>query len=94
MKKLKFTTFAVKMLVINRYFKIDAARRDLHYEPLITFREGWNQTKVWFQENWLPNSEFAPGKQKKRSSTVGTMGLFLAGFLLPVLIHLIFGKSR
>jgi len=60
MRRLKFTTFAVKMLVINRYFDISAAKRDFGYEPLIPFEQGWADTIEWFQENWLPNSKFAP----------------------------------
>jgi nucleoside-diphosphate-sugar epimerase len=52
---LKLNPFAVKMLVINRYFDISNAKRDLHYKPLITFDQGWKQTIEWFQKNWLPN---------------------------------------
>jgi nucleoside-diphosphate-sugar epimerase len=52
--RLKLNPFAVKMLLINRYFNIDAARRDLKYEPLITFKDGWEQTIQWFHANWLP----------------------------------------
>ena len=51
---LKLNPFAVKMLVINRYFDISNARRDLHYEPLVSFDEGWKQTIHWFREFWLP----------------------------------------
>lgn len=51
---LKLIPFSVKMLVINRYFNIDAAKKDLKYEPLITFEQGWAQTIEWFKANWLP----------------------------------------
>ena len=51
---LKLNPFAVKMLVIDREFNIAAARKDLKYEPLITFEEGWLSTIKWFQEVWLP----------------------------------------
>jgi nucleoside-diphosphate-sugar epimerase len=51
---IKLHPFSVKMLMIDRYFSIDAAIRDLHYEPLISFDEGWTQTIDWFKENWLP----------------------------------------
>ena len=51
---LKLNPFAVKMLVINRYFDISAAKRDLKYEPLLTFEQGWAGTIEWFKENWLP----------------------------------------
>lgn len=53
-KHLKLNPFAVKMLVIHRYFDISAAKRDLKYEPLIEFNSGWKQTLEWFKENWLP----------------------------------------
>jgi nucleoside-diphosphate-sugar epimerase len=52
---LKLNPFAVKMLVINRYFDISNAKRDLHYEPVIQFEDGWKQTIDWFKSNWLPN---------------------------------------
>jgi sterol-4alpha-carboxylate 3-dehydrogenase (decarboxylating) len=52
--KLKLNPFAVKMLVINRYFDISAAKKDLKYEPVIPFEQGWADTIVWFKEHWLP----------------------------------------
>jgi nucleoside-diphosphate-sugar epimerase len=52
---LKLIPFSVKMLVINRYFDISNAKRDLKYEPLIPFEQGWKQTIAWFKSNWLPN---------------------------------------
>jgi nucleoside-diphosphate-sugar epimerase len=51
---LKLNPFAVKMLVINRYFDISAAQRDLKYEPVYQFEEGWASTIEWFKANWLP----------------------------------------
>ncbi|RYH31972.1 NAD-dependent epimerase/dehydratase family protein [archaeon] len=51
---LKLNPFAVRMLVIDRYFNIANAKRDLKYEPLLTFEEGWAQTVSWFKQNWLP----------------------------------------
>lgn len=52
--KLKLNPFAVKMLVINRNFNISNAVRDLKYQPLISFENGWGQTIDWFKANWLP----------------------------------------
>ena len=52
--KVKLNPFAVKMLMINRYFDISAAKKDLKYEPLIEFEEGWASTIDWFKANWLP----------------------------------------
>lgn len=51
----KLTPFVVRMMTIDRWFVIDAARRDLHYEPLIPFETAWPQTIQWFKENpeWL-----------------------------------------
>lgn len=54
-KYLKLNPFAVKMLVIHRYFDISAAERDLKYTPLISFEHGWRDTIAWFKDNWLPN---------------------------------------
>jgi nucleoside-diphosphate-sugar epimerase len=51
---LKLNPFAVRMLVIDRYFDISAAKKDLQYEPLFSFEEGWADTITWFKENWLP----------------------------------------
>ena len=51
---LKLNPFAVKMLVIHRAFNIEAAKRDLKYKPIISFENGWKETIVWFQHNWLP----------------------------------------
>ena len=42
------------MLIIHRYFDISGAKRDLKYEPIITFEQGWAETIEWFQKNWLP----------------------------------------
>jgi nucleoside-diphosphate-sugar epimerase len=53
-KKFKLQPFTVKMLVIHRYFDISNAKRDLRYEPLISFDKGWSQTIEWFKTNWLP----------------------------------------
>jgi len=66
--RLKLNPFAVKMLVIHRYFNISAAEKDLHYEPLIQFDEGWAKTIEWFKSNWLPKyleSKKGGGEKKK-----------------------------
>lgn len=91
MRKLQFNTFAVKMLVINRYFKIDAARRDLGYEPLVQFRQGWDETLVWFKENWLPKTQFANGEAQK-SSTGKAIVFFVLGFIVPLVLATFFSK--
>jgi nucleoside-diphosphate-sugar epimerase len=62
--KLKLNPFAVKMLVINRYFDISGAKRDLNYEPVISFEDGWRETIEWFRQNWLPTYKLQTGKTK------------------------------
>mmetsp|Transcript_27533 Transcript_27533/g.37856 ORF Transcript_27533/g.37856 Transcript_27533/m.37856 type:complete len:380 (-) Transcript_27533:54-1193(-) len=59
---LKLNPFAVRMLVINRYFDISAAKKDLQYEPLIGFERGWADTIEWFKLHWLP--DFKAGQKK------------------------------
>lgn len=61
-KHLKLNPFAVKMLVIHRYFDISAAKKDLKYEPLIAFEQGWAETLAWFKTNWLPTVVKGKGK--------------------------------
>lgn len=63
---LKLNPFVVKMLIIHRVFNTSAARRDLKYEPLIEFDEGWRQTKDWFKTHWLPKHLLALGTQKQK----------------------------
>mmetsp|Transcript_7746 Transcript_7746/g.12196 ORF Transcript_7746/g.12196 Transcript_7746/m.12196 type:complete len:99 (+) Transcript_7746:1-297(+) len=57
-KKLKLTTFSVRMLLINRYFNGEAAKNDLGYEPVVKPEEAWRRTVQWFKEEWVP--KFAP----------------------------------
>ena len=60
--ELKLNPFAVKMLVIDRYFNIKNAENDLSYTPIISFENGWKETIQWFKINWLPG---ATGKKSK-----------------------------
>ncbi|CAK0909430.1 unnamed protein product [Prorocentrum cordatum] len=53
--KPKLTCFSVRMLLMNRWFRISAIERDLGYRPVIGFREGWADTVCWFREHWLPH---------------------------------------
>ena len=62
---LKLNPFAAKMLMINRYFDISAAKRDLKYTPVIEFEKGWSNTIVWFQENWLNKYNEKNNKNEK-----------------------------
>ena len=51
----KLNYFNVLVLTMHRWFDIAAAEADLDFTPIIDFREGWNDTIVWFRQNWLPN---------------------------------------
>ena len=53
--RLKLNPFAVRMLTMHRWFNIDKATKDLGYEPIIPFEQGWRDTTTWFRENWLPS---------------------------------------
>uniref|UniRef100_A0A7S4VFT7 3-beta hydroxysteroid dehydrogenase/isomerase domain-containing protein n=1 Tax=Alexandrium monilatum TaxID=311494 RepID=A0A7S4VFT7_9DINO len=53
-KTLKLNPFTVKMLTMNRWFGFSLAERDLGYQPIIPFREGWADTIQWFRAEWLP----------------------------------------
>merc|ERR1719183_2914629 len=50
----KLNYFNVLVLTMHRWFDIKAAEKDLNFQPIIGFREGWDETIVWFKENWLP----------------------------------------
>lgn len=52
--RIKLNPFTVTVLTMHRWFDISAAERDLKYKPVIHYRDGWNETKVWFKKNWLP----------------------------------------
>ena len=69
-KKFKLNPFNVKMLTIHRYFSIQNAKRDLKYQPLLTFEEAWSNTIEWHKVNWLPNY-LARVKDGKGSAIIG-----------------------
>jgi nucleoside-diphosphate-sugar epimerase len=64
---LKLNPFAVKMLVIDRFFDISNARRELRYEPVVSFEQGWAQTIAWFQQHWLPDYLQSTGQQTAKA---------------------------
>jgi len=53
-RKLKLSPFSVKMLIMDRWFKIERAERDLGFKPIISYSEGWAETVEWFRDEWLP----------------------------------------
>jgi len=56
LRKFKLTPFSVRMLTIDRWFNFSRATRDLKYEPLYTFEEGWAQTTEWFLKHSPPRA--------------------------------------
>ncbi len=42
------------MMTMDRWFDCSAAVRDLQYRPIVSFKEEWPKTIVWFKKNWLP----------------------------------------
>ena len=58
-------TKQVKMLTIHRWFDIESARRDLGYEPVVGFEEGWAQTIEWFKAEWKPRFDPAMASNRK-----------------------------
>jgi hypothetical protein len=50
--KLKLNPFAVKMLTMHRWFKIDAAETDLKYKPVIPYQLGWAEVRARAGEGW------------------------------------------
>ncbi|KAJ1632483.1 hypothetical protein T492DRAFT_838361 [Pavlovales sp. CCMP2436] len=56
--KLKLNPFAARAATMHRWFRISSAQRDLHYEPIVPYTEGWRRTLDWFREHWL--STFDP----------------------------------
>lgn len=52
--KFKLNIFNVKVLTMHRWFDISSAERDLRYQPIIGYEEGWRETIEWFKAHWLP----------------------------------------
>eukprot|EP00180_Rhodochaete_pulchella_P002554 Plantae.Rhodophyta-Rhodochaete_pulchella.ctg3922.p1 GENE.Plantae.Rhodophyta-Rhodochaete_pulchella.ctg3922~~Plantae.Rhodophyta-Rhodochaete_pulchella.ctg3922.p1 ORF type:complete len:106 (-),score=15.64 Plantae.Rhodophyta-Rhodochaete_pulchella.ctg3922:427-744(-) len=48
-RSFKLTPFTVRMMTIDRWFVIDAVKKDLGYEPLYDFDTAWTKTKEWFR---------------------------------------------
>ena len=58
---MKLNRFNVIVLTMHRWFDIKAAEEDLKFEPIIKYREGWEETITWFRENWLPQQPDSTG---------------------------------
>jgi len=71
-KKFKLNPFNVKMLTIHRYFCIDNAMRDLEYEPIVKFEDGWQKTIDWHKVNWLP--KYLERRATGKGSVIANVG--------------------
>jgi len=60
-KTMKLNRFNVIVLTMHRWFDIAAAEKDLGFQPIVDFREGWDDTLKWFKHNWLPKQPRAGG---------------------------------
>ena len=58
-RRLKLNPFNVRVLTMHRWFRIDAAIKDLGYYPIVPFREGWADTATWTRQHWLPKFQAA-----------------------------------
>ncbi len=73
--KLKLNPFNIVLLTMHRWFNIDNAIRDLHFQPIIGFTEGWQEMGEWFKTNWLPafqESRRAKGGKGGMLSSIAT----------------------
>jgi len=68
--KFRLNPFAVRMLLIHRWFDISDAERDLNYAPIVSYKQGWADTMDWFKKNWLPVHD--PAMAKKLSAATSS----------------------
>jgi nucleoside-diphosphate-sugar epimerase len=71
-KKFKLNPFNVKMLTIHRYFNIDNSIKDLKYEPVIKFEDGWQSNIEWHKKNWLPG--YVKSRAAGKGSGIANIG--------------------
>ena len=60
------------MLLINRYFDISNAKRDLNYEPIYSYDDAWEITMDWFEKEWMPKHAPEVEVPKRKSKTSAT----------------------
>jgi len=77
--KLKLSLFNVRMLTMHRWFDTSAAKRDLGYEPIISFDDGWHDTLLWFKEFWLPSFDAKSGVTGLAEGTQNKIDIQSAG---------------
>ena len=51
---IKLNPFNVRVLTMHRWFDIVNAERDLGFEPIVPYEQGWAETIAWFKDHWLP----------------------------------------
>lgn len=54
---MKLNKFNVIVLTMHRWFDIAAAEKDLGFQPIIRYAEGWEETIEWFKQHWLPKQK-------------------------------------
>merc|ERR1712176_1274848 len=60
-RRIGLSTFAVRCLTMHAWFKIEDTRRDLGYDPIVSYDEGWADTAAWFKKRWLPSFRASAG---------------------------------
>lgn len=60
------TRFLVSQLSTEHWYDISAARRDLGYEPEVSYAEGMQRLKRWAEEAGYPSSRDSESKQPAR----------------------------
>jgi sterol-4alpha-carboxylate 3-dehydrogenase (decarboxylating) len=72
-KKFKLNVFNVNVLTMHRWFRIDDATQDLGYEPIVTYKDGWNDTLEWFRANWLTKYNDVAAVDMHNKSSFGSI---------------------
>eukprot|EP00808_Paulinella_micropora_P002726 g12494.t1 len=56
-KQFTLSPFTVKMMLIERWFRIEAAVEDLGYQPIFSAEHAFKHTRDWFMTHWVPTKE-------------------------------------
>jgi len=77
--KLKLSLFNVRMLTMHRWFDVSASKKDLGYEPIVSYSEGWRDTLAWFRTYWLPTFDGGAGVTGLATGTQNKIDIQTAG---------------